>query len=78
MMGRLFAVGGVLMLLTGCGPTHYRNYLHPSYGQTEFDRDWYECRKENVIGAYGIGGMVVDENMAKSCLAARGWRQVKE
>jgi hypothetical protein len=82
MIRRVFAVGGVLMLLSSCGPTHYRNYLHPSYGQTQFDRDWYECRRENthpstvVAGAYGSAEMVVDENMALACLAARGWRPV--
>jgi hypothetical protein len=83
-----FAVmGAVLILLTGCATTtRYRNALHPEYGQTEFDRDWYECRRENTrpkvssvvvpnIGTYDAG-MVVDENMARSCFAARGWRPV--
>ena len=74
-----FALFGALMLLTGCA-THYRNSLHPEYGQTEFDRDWYQCQRENthpaagVYGSYGYAGSEVDYNMANACLAARGWR----
>jgi len=78
--------GGALVVAVGllaCGcSTHYRNTLHPEYGQTQFDRDQYECRRENtqpraqVVGAYGGAGMVVDEDMASRCLAARGWRPV--
>lgn len=83
MTTRLFALFGGVMLLTGCATTHYRNSLNSSYGQTEFDKDWYECRRENthpaagVYGSYGYAGAEVDENMAKACLAARGWRPVK-
>jgi hypothetical protein len=80
---------GVLLLLAGCTtPTFYRNSLHPQYGQTEFDRDWYECRRENTqvtASGYSIGtrfgttsgydaGPSVNEDMARRCLAARGWR----
>ena len=80
-------IGSILMFAMGCATvTHYRNTAHPEYGQTEFDRDWYECRRENTspkvnsvvvpnLGTYDAG-MVVDENMARSCLAARGWRPV--
>jgi hypothetical protein len=74
-------------LLTACATsTRYLNAVHPQYGQTEFDRDRYECRRENTrpkvssvvvpnVGTYDAG-MVVDEDMARSCLAARGWRPV--
>ncbi len=55
------------MLLTGCTATHYRNWVHPEYGQTDFNRDWYECQQENSL----------DYNLARACLAARGWRPVK-
>jgi len=80
MVARLFALLGVLTLLMGCGPTYYRNSLNPSYGQVEFDRDWYECQKENsrasayVNPYYGVAGTTVDYDMARACLAARGWR----
>jgi len=38
----------------GCAsPTGYRNALYSQYGQTDFDRDWYECRRENS-GAKGV------------------------
>jgi len=62
-----FALFGALMLLTGC-MSHYRNSLHPEYGQTEFDQDWYECQQENSL----------DFNVARACLAARGWRPVQD
>ena len=82
MMTCLFACGA-LMLLTGC-TTHYRNSLHPSYGQTDFDRDWYECKRENthtsayVNPYYGSAGPEVNFRMARDCMAARGWRPVEE
>ena len=70
---------GLAVLLSGCSPQHYRNRLHPEYGQTDFDRDMYECRRENshqaarVAGAYGSAGTAVDEEMAMACFRARGW-----
>jgi hypothetical protein len=52
---------GALILLAGCSTTtHFHNRLHPEYGQTDFDRDWYECQREN-------------DNMAMSCFRTRGW-----
>jgi hypothetical protein len=75
---RLLIACGALILLAGCS-THYRNRVHPEYGQTEFDKDWYDCCRENshpaarVAGAYGSAGTVVDENMAMSRFRARGW-----
>ncbi len=81
-MRHIFAIGVMLTVLGCSGPTHYKNYLHPSYGQAEFDREWYACRKENehlvttIIGGVTDVSPVVDERMARSCLAARGWRQI--
>lgn len=79
-----FAITGTLFLLLGgcASPTRYGNALHPQYGQTDFDRDWYECRRENTqpraekFGSYAGAEMVVNEDMARQCLAARGWRPV--
>jgi hypothetical protein len=71
------------MLLAACS-THYRNFEHPNYGQTEFDRDWYQCQRENsapsayVNQYYGAAGTTVNYNMAQQCIAARGWRPAKE
>ena len=73
-----------LLLLSACGTTLYRNSLHPEYGQTAYDRDRYECRRENsypaakVAGAYGSAGVVVNENMADQCFRARGWYPVSD
>jgi hypothetical protein len=82
-------LGTTLPLVTGCGTSaRYLNAVHPQYGQTEFDRDWYECRRENtgpvssgyVYGYAQVAGsdsrLVVNEEMARQCLAARGWRPV--
>ena len=80
---RLYLSLAALVLAVGCS-TRYRNQLHPEYGQTDYDRDRYECRRENshpaatVAGAYGSAGNVVDENMARQCFRARGWYPVKE
>jgi hypothetical protein len=59
---------------------HYVNTLHPEYGQTAFDSDWYECQRENTHSAsyvspyFGSSGAEVDYNMAQSCMRARGWQ----
>jgi len=81
------AITGIFLLLGACAttrPTHYRNALHPEHGQVEFDRDVYECRRENTAPAsssyvYGYAGgsnasLVVNEAMALQCLRARGWQ----
>lgn len=59
--------------------TTWRNVLRPA-GQVEFDRDVYECRRENTHVAETFQGQLtraVDEDMAERCLGARGWRRVK-
>ena len=67
--------------LIGCS-TRYVNALHPEYGQTAYDRDWYECQRENTHAAtyvnpyYGSSGAEVDYSMAQSCMRARGWQPV--
>lgn len=77
---------------TGCGAVHYRNALNPSAGQVEFDRDWYACRQENTSRKTTLdkplpspsapyaykSRLVVDEDMARQCMAARGWQPVSE
>src|SRR6266446_3479488 len=93
-MTRPVIVCSVVMLLSGCAttapPTRYQNAAHPEYRQTDFDRDWYECRRENThpvaqsssyrlpysAGSESSESMVVNENMARACFAARGWRPV--
>jgi hypothetical protein len=35
------------LVVAGCSH-RYRNALHSGYGQTDFDRDWYECQRENT------------------------------
>ena len=84
MKNRRTAALALLVLLPAC-TQHYRNVDHPDYGPNDFDRDWYDCRRENThptvsTGMYGgvpQSELVVDEAMAKQCLAARGWRPVE-
>jgi hypothetical protein len=73
------------LALAGCATaTHYRNALHPSYTQADFDRDNYDCRRENqhqvvaIIGTIGQANDVVDDDMAAACMRGRGWRQVSD
>jgi hypothetical protein len=74
------------LALGGCETTisHYRNAQHPSYAQAEYDRDSYECRRENqhqVVEAWGgiaEANTVVNKGMAAACMQARGWRKVSE
>jgi len=82
MTRRSAALFGVTILLAACS-THYRNFEHPNYGQTDFDRDWYQCQRENTAPSayvnqyYGTAGPKVNDGMARQCMAARGWRPVK-
>jgi len=74
----------VLLALAACGTTHYRNIANPAYGQSEFDRDSYQCDRENRVSGGimdqggGIAGTYVDQDMADRCMALRGWRAVSE
>lgn len=68
---------------TACAspPVRYANVTNPHYGQVEFDRDWYECQRENThVGTYvnryyGTSGPEVDYTMVRACMRARGWQQ---
>src|SRR5262249_13740589 len=71
-------------VMGGCGETRYRNYNNPSAGQSENDRDRYECERENsvliphrtAIGSYTDSSF--DPRAVNSCMAARGWRPVSK
>jgi hypothetical protein len=56
----------VLIVLVGCS-THYRNTIHPSARQPEFNKDWYECKE-----------MEIDYSTVWSCMTGRGWQPVKD
>lgn len=70
------AILSVALAVTACSsePTHYRNFQHQNYGQVEFDRDSYQCTRENTHA--DDWGTWVDRNMTDRCMAVRGWRQV--
>lgn len=71
--------------LAGCATermAQYRNSNNPRAGQTDLNRDHYQCTKENTQTRYiyfaGVFGpdQYTDDDMVNSCLAARGWRIV--
>jgi hypothetical protein len=81
----------IFTVLTGCAPTHYRNFAYPNYGQAEFEKDFRECARQNRAQApsskYAFGvfsGSVDDGPVYKDvnygnfpqCLAGFGWRPV--
>jgi hypothetical protein len=76
-MKRYVVIG--LLVLAGCSH-RYRNAVHPGYGQTDYDRDWYECQRENThpkTTAAVVSGPTVayrDYPMAQACMTARGWQ----
>jgi hypothetical protein len=69
-----------MIALAGCGPPQYRNVTHPGYGDAEFKQDQDVCQRENshpvthVTGYAEVKGTEFDENMVRSCMAARGWQ----
>ena len=74
------AVVVVLAILGGCASDHYQNSIHPNYGNTEYDADVAQCRKENstttTTQGYDLQIHVdVDEAKAASCMTARGWQK---
>jgi uncharacterized protein YceK len=74
------AVMVVLAALSGCASDHYHNSLHPNYGNTEYNADLAQCRKENstttTTQGYDLQVHVdVDEAKAASCMTARGWQK---
>jgi hypothetical protein len=77
----------VVLLLSACAAntqTYWRNVQNTRWGQLEFNKDWYECRRQNthvttlVYGGIGLDGPEVNEPMAAACLNARGWYQTSK
>jgi uncharacterized protein YceK len=78
-MRHRFALSIAIGLLSGCATTHYQNTAHPSYGDTEYNNDLAQCRKENSTTTTTQGYDVqihvdVDEAKAASCMTSRGWQ----
>lgn len=69
-----------LAALSACATAHYRNSIHPGYGDAEYNADLTQCRKENshteTTQGYDVQiRVVVDEAKADACMKARGWSQ---
>ena len=78
-------VGLATALIMGCAsPPAYINLQHPEYGKIHFDRDWPECQLENTQTAADVnpsdGGAApqAKDELARKCMAARGWSQTTE
>jgi hypothetical protein len=69
------------VLMTACAPVHYRNSEHPSWGQAEFNRDQYQCQRENatqILQVNRLNSLVnteVDQGI-QPCMAAHSWRPI--
>jgi hypothetical protein len=75
----LASLATLLGALCACTPTHYQNVTHPGYGDTEYQADLAQCRRENstveIIEGYDTRSVVrIDEAKVSSCIAARGWQ----
>lgn len=81
---RTLAIGlSLCFALLGCADERqpvYRNTAHPGAGQVEFNRDHYQCVRENTQTRYiAVGGVFgpdqyTDDSMVAACLLARGWQ----
>lgn len=69
-MGRVILVMLGALGLAACGPA-MQNAAHPSYGQSEFDRDQGQCRQE--LSYQANGATLVNPQLVNSCMQARGW-----
>ena len=79
MWARREAVLSVVLAVGACSQ-QFINSQHPEYTQADFDRDSYQCRRENTHQTFvmyrgtAIGGADVNESMAAACMQARGWQ----
>jgi hypothetical protein len=82
-LARTLVMIGSPILLSGCGSiggnylvSHKINWSKPGLDQQQLNADWYQCRKENTPEAEYY--WIVDENMAKQCMAAKGYTYTEE
>ena len=88
MMGcRLVSLVLLALAVSACArPAPDRQWYKPTapYTQADFDRDDYQCRRENLVTSYSstrVLGTVhtipdtdVDQDMYARCMNARGWQ----
>ncbi len=80
---RALLLVGATSLTTGCGGvggqylfTHQIHWSKPDLNQQQLNADWYECKKENTPDPEYY--WIVDEGMAKQCMAAKGYTYTEE
>lgn len=76
----------VALALCGCGShaVQYQNSGDPTSGQTQFDRDKYECERqserppETAAERMTASVMVIDQSQVDSCLVGLGWHRTEK
>ncbi len=65
------------LVLGGCAQQY--NWKHASYDQAQFQRDAYQCDREERQSGYFDSGLIGEMNAAKfveRCMVARGYYKV--
>ncbi len=91
MLRRLLSLGALVLLVIAASAcarerTPDRQWYKPTahYTQADFDRDDYQCRRENLVTSYSstrvlgtvhnIPDTEIDRDMYARCMNARGWQ----
>jgi hypothetical protein len=90
LLGRLVAVALLVIFTSACARERVpdRQWYKPgaNYTQADFDRDDYQCARENLVTSYSstrvlgtvhtIPDTEVDRDMYARCMNARGWQTI--
>jgi len=91
MLHRLLSLAALVLLVIAASAcarerTPDRQWYKPTahYTQADFDRDDYQCRRENLVTSYSstrvlgtvhtIPDTEIDRDMYARCMNARGWQ----
>lgn len=76
------AVIAAMFVLSACGPLLVAGYWEkPGGTDQEFQRDRYQCMRENTRTQVGVAGVfgqteeVTEWHMVAMCLQSKGWRK---
>ncbi len=66
----------LLLILSACGPEHWKNYDAIKSNQQYFDKDYADCKLAG-IRQYGSDS-ATEPSFIHNCLKAKGWYGVKK